>query len=128
MGRTIKQKFSFLDYAPIVFISAKENQRIHTLFEKLNEVYENYTRRVITYVLNDTLLDAVSLNPPPTYNGGKLRVYYITQVGVKPPTFVLFINNPQFLHFSYQRFIENKIRENFEFTGAPLKIIARIRD
>lgn len=124
----IRHEFSFLDYAPIVFISAKENRRIHTLLEKVNEVYENYTRRVITYVLNDTILDAVSLNPAPTFNGGKLKVYYITQVSVKPPTFIIFVNNPQFLHFSYERFIENKIRENFEFTGTPLKLIARIRD
>lgn len=124
----IRQEFQFLDYAPIVFISAKENKRVHTLIEAINQAYDNYTRRVQTYVLNDTILDAVSLNPAPTYNGGKLKVYYITQVGIKPPTFVIFVNNPNYLHFSYERFIDNKLRENFEFTGTPLKIIARIRD
>jgi GTP-binding protein len=124
----IRQEFIFLAYAPIVFISAKENKRIHTLFAAINQAFENYSRRIVTYVLNDTILDAVSLNPAPTHNGGKLKVYYITQVGIKPPTFVIFVNNPNYLHFSYERFIDNKLRENFEFTGTPIKIIARIRD
>src|SRR5690554_6609292 len=124
----IRHEFLFLDYAPIVFLSAKENKRINTLFTAINQTFENYTRRIVTYVLNDTILDLVSLNPAPTHNGGKLKIYYITQVGIKPPTFVIFVNNPKYLHFSYERFIDNKLRENFEFTGTPLKIIARIRD
>lgn len=124
----IRQEFLFLDYAPIVFLSAKEKTRINTLFDAIIKSYENYNRRIATYVLNDVILDAVSLNPAPTHNGGKLKVYYITQVSVKPPTFVLFVNNPDYLHFSYERFIDNKLRENFDFTGTPIKIIARIRD
>ncbi len=124
----IRREFLFLDYAPIVFLSAKENKRIHTLFDAILESFDNYTQRIATNVLNEVILDAASLNPAPTHNGGKLKVYYITQVAVKPPTFVLFVNNPKYLHFSYERFIINKLRENFEFSGTPIKIIARIRE
>lgn len=124
----IRQEFLFLDYAPIVFISAKENRRIHTLFEAILQAHENYHRRIATNVLNQVILDAADLNPAPTHNGGKLRIYYVTQVEIKPPTFVLFVNNPRFLHFSYERFILNKLRENFDFTGTPIKIFARLRE
>ncbi len=124
----IRREFLFLDYAPIVFLSAKENKRVQTLFAALLQVFENYQRRVPTNVLNEVILDAASLNPAPTHNGGKLRIYYVTQVDIKPPTFVLFVNNPNYLHFSYERFIDNKLRENFDFTGTPIKIIARIRE
>jgi len=126
--KNIRSEFQFLDYAPIVFVSAKEQKRIHTLFEAIKQVSVNYERRITTNVLNEVILDAVSLNPAPTYNGGKLKVYYVTQVSVKPPTFVLFVNNPNFMHFSYERFIDNKIRENFEFTGTPIKIITKVRE
>ncbi|QVK16986.1 ribosome biogenesis GTPase Der [Mycoplasmatota bacterium] len=124
----IRREFVFLDYAPIIFISAKENKRIHTLFDALLKAFENYSRRVPTNVLNEVILDAASLNPAPTHNGGKLRIYYVTQVDVKPPTFVMFVNHPKYLHFSYERFLDNKLRENFEFTGTPIKLIPRIRD
>ncbi len=124
----IRREFLFLDYAPIIFVSAKENKRVNTLFEPLLKTFENYSRRIQTNVLNDTILDAASLNPAPTHNGGKLKIYYITQVQTKPPTFVIFVNNPKFLHFSYERFLDNKLRENFEFSGTPIKIIARIRE
>lgn len=124
----IRNEFLFLDYAPIVFVSAKENKRIHTLFDPIERVFENYNRRIKTHVLNDTLLDAIALNPAPTHNRGKIRVYYITQVAVKPPTFILFVNDPNFLHFSYERFIINQLRMNFDFEGTPIKILARLRD
>ncbi len=124
----IRKEFLFLDYAPIIFVSAKENKRVHTLFEPLQKTFDNYTRRATTNVLNDIILDAASLNPAPKHNGGKIRIYYITQVGTKPPTFVLFVNNANYLHFSYERFLDNKLRENFDFIGTPIKIIARNRD
>ena len=124
----IRQEMQFVDYAPIVFVSALEKKRIHTLFDPINRVYENYNRRIQTHVINDTILDMIALNPAPHFNGGRIRVYYITQVDVKPPTFVLFVNNPEFLHFSYERFIINQFREHFDFEGTPIKLIKRIRD
>ena len=124
----IRDAFVFLDYAHIIFVSAKEKKRISTLFEPLQQSFTNYNRRIKTHVLNDTILDAVALNPPPSHNGGKLKVYYITQVGVKPPTFVIFVNDPNFLHFSYERFIDNQLRKHFDFSGTPIKIIARVRE
>lgn len=126
--KNIRSEFLFLDYAPIIFVSAKENKRIHTLFEPLLKTFDNYNRRVTTNVLNDTILDAASLNPAPKHNGGKIRIYYVTQVSTKPPTFVIFVNNSNYLHFSYERFLDNKLRENFDFAGTPIKIIARNRD
>lgn len=125
---TIRDEFQFIDYAPIIFVSALEKKRIHTLFEPLQMVFENYNRRVPTHVINDTILDSIALNPAPNFNGGRVRVYYITQVSTKPPTFVLFVNNPDYLHFSYERFIENQFRKYFDFEGTPIKLIARIRD
>jgi GTPase len=124
----IRDEFQFLDYAPIVFVSAKENKRIHTLFDPLQKVFDNYSRRIQTHVINDTLLDAIALNPAPNFHGGRVRVYYITQVAVKPPTFILFVNNPDYLHFSYERFIVNQLRQNFDFEGTPIKLLSRIRD
>lgn len=124
----IRSHFVFLSYAPIVFVSALKNQRIHTLFEQITKVYENYTRRVSTSVLNDILLDASIMNQAPIFNGDRLKLYYGSQVEVSPPTFVIFVNDPTHMHFSYQRYIENRLREAFELTGTPLKIILRKRD
>ncbi|MDF2699282.1 MAG: engA [Haloplasmataceae bacterium] len=124
----IRKEFLFLDYCFITFVSAKENKRVHTLFEPILKSFENYNRRIATNVLNDTILDAAMLNPAPTHNGGKLKLYYVTQVTTKPPTFVIFVNNPDFLHFSYVRFIDNQLRKNFNFEGSPIRIIARIRE
>ena len=128
MAEHIRQEMPFVDYAPIVFVSAKEKKRIHTLFDPINRVFENYSRRIQTHVINDTILDIIALTPAPHFNGGRLRVYYITQVATKPPTFVLFVNNPEYLHFSYERFIINQFREHFDFEGTPIKLILRIRD
>ena len=124
----IRSHFVFLSYAPIVFVSALKNQRIHTLFEQITKVYENYTRRVSTSVLNDILLDASIMNQAPIFNGDRLKLYYGSQVEVSPPTFVIFVNDPTHMHFSYQRYLENRLREAFELTGTPLKIILRKRD
>lgn len=123
----IRDQFQFLDYAPIVFLSAKTRQRLGTLLPAIQMVSENHSMRVQSSVLNEVILDAVSMNPAPSDKGRKLKVYYATQVGVKPPTFVVFVNDPDIMHFSYERFLQNTIREAFSFEGTPLKIIARKR-
>ena len=124
----IRSHFLYLGYAPIVFLSALEKQRIHTLFDAINAVYENYTRRVPTNVLNDVILDATLFFPAAIFNGGMLKVNYVSQVASCPPTFVFFVNDPKYLHFSYQRYLENQIRKNFIFDGAPLKMIFRKKE
>ncbi len=121
----IRDHFLFLDYAPIVFVSALTKQRLHTLLPVIDQVAENHTMRVKTNVLNDVIMDAVMMNPTPTDKGRRLKINYVTQVAIKPPTFVLFVNDPELLHFSYKRFIENRIREAFGFKGTPVRIIAR---
>ncbi|PLR82640.1 ribosome biogenesis GTPase Der [Bacillus sp. V33-4] len=123
----IRDHFLFLDYAPIVFLSAKTKKRIHTLIPMINMASENHSLRVDTSVLNDIIMDAVAMNPTPTDKGRRLKIYYTTQVSVKPPTFVVFVNDPELLHFSYERFLENRIRDAFGFEGTPIKIFARER-
>ncbi|MBU8879109.1 ribosome biogenesis GTPase Der [Bacillus sp. FJAT-29790] len=125
--QTIREHFLFLDYAPIVFLSAKTKKRIHTLIPMINTASENHALRVETSVLNDVIMDAVAMNPTPTDKGKRLRIYYTTQVAVKPPTFVVFVNDPELMHFSYVRFLENRIRDAFGFEGTPIKIFARER-
>lgn len=126
--QNIRDHFQFLDYAPIVFLSAKTKKRIHTLLPMINLASDNHNMRVQTNILNDVIMDAVAMNPTPTDRGTRLKIYYATQVAVKPPTFVIFVNDPELLHFSYARFLENRIREAFDFTGTPIKIIARARN
>ncbi len=120
--------YKYLDYAPIAFLSAKENKRVHTLFPQIDQAYEAYHRRIQTSVLNDVIADAVAMFPPSEFNGGKLKVYYASQVGVEPPTFAIFVNEPKYLHFSYYRYLENQIRKNFDFFATPIKIEFRKRD
>lgn len=126
--KEIRSHFQFITYAPIVFLSAKMRQRIKTLFPEINRVYHNFTRRVQTSVLNDVILDAFYVNPPKIHNGEKAKVYYATQVNTKPPTFVLFINDENCMHFSYQRYLQNRLRESFDLEGTPIKIVLRKRD
>ncbi|WP_125981127.1 ribosome biogenesis GTPase Der [Loigolactobacillus iwatensis] len=123
----IRANFAYLDYAPIVFVSAKTKQRLDQLPKMIQEVSTNQNRRIKSSVLNDVLMDAIATNPTPSTNGKKLRVYYATQVAIKPPTFVIFVNDPDLMHFSYERFIENQIRAAFEFSGTPIHIITRRR-
>ncbi|WP_416826747.1 ribosome biogenesis GTPase Der [Ectobacillus polymachus] len=123
----IRAHFLFLDYAPIVFLSAKTKKRIHTLLPMINVASENQMIRVQTNVLNDVIMDAVATNPTPTHNGKRLKIFYVSQVAVKPPTFVVFVNDTELLHFSYERFLENRIRDAFGFIGTPIKIIGRTR-
>ncbi len=123
----IREHFLFLDYAPIVFLSAKTKKRIHTLIPMINTASDNHALRVETSVLNDVIMDAVAMNPTPTDKGRRLRIYYTTQVAIKPPTFVVFVNEPELMHFSYERFLENRIRDAFGFEGTPIKIFSRER-
>ncbi|MFB7140907.1 ribosome biogenesis GTPase Der [Gottfriedia sp. NPDC056225] len=123
----IRAHFQFLDYAPIVFLSAKTKKRTQTLLPMINKACESHSLRVPTNVLNDVIMDAIAVNPTPTHNGQRLRVYYATQVAIKPPTFVVFVNDPELLHFSYERFLENRIRDAFDFEGSPIRIIGRAR-
>ena len=123
----IRNEFQFLYYAPIIFLSAKTKRRLQRLIPIIKLVSESHTKRVATNVLNDVIMDALAANPTPTIKGKRLKVLYTTQVAVKPPTFVIFVNNPELVHFSFKRFIENRIRESFGYAGTPIKIIARKR-
>ncbi len=123
----IRQKLSYMPYAQLLFVSAKTGQRLPKLFETIDMVIENHSLRIQTGVLNEIMTEAVALNQPPSDKGKRLRLYYITQVSIKPPTFVIFVNDKELMHFSYTRYIENKIREAFGFAGTPLKFIIRER-
>ena len=123
----IRKVLSFMPYASIIYISALTGQRMHRLFEQIEAVIENQTLRIQTGVLNEIMMEAVALQQPPSDKGKRLKLYYITQVAVKPPTFVIFVNDKQLMHFSYTRYIENKIREAFGFAGTSLKFIIRER-
>ena len=123
----VRKEFQFLDYAPIVFVSAKNKERIHTIFSAIDVAYDASQTRVQTSVLNDILMDAQMRNPAPNFNGGRIKILYGSQVAIEPPTFVLFTNNENYMHFSYKRYIENRLRECFEFEGTPIRIICRTK-
>lgn len=124
-AQKIRDHFLFMTYAPILFVSAHSKKRLHKLLPLINHVSEQHSMRVQTHVLNDLIYDAVTLNPPPTDKGRRLKINYATQVAVKPPTFVLFVNNPELMHFSYERFLENKIRAAYTFEGTPIRLLLR---
>ncbi len=123
--KKLKEDLKFMDYYKSIYISAKTGQRAEKLFTLIDEVYAHANFRVATGVLNDLIADTVRANEPPSYNGRRLKVYYSSQVAVAPPTFVLKVNSSDLLHFSYERFLENTIRKNFDFSGTPIKIIVR---
>lgn len=125
--KKIRDEFKFLDYAPIVFLSAKSKLRINTLLPEIILAHNSYCSRISTSLLNDIIEEAQIINPTPDFNGGRLKIYFANQVAIKPPSFVLFVNNPNFMHFSYQRYLENRLRSTFEFEGSPIKIICRER-
>lgn len=120
--KLMRAEFQFLSYVPIVFLSAKTKKRIHTLMPEIDKVYENSKREVKTSVLNDVIKDAVLLNQPPSYKGKRLKIYFVNQSGVMPPKFTFSVNNKGLVHFSYERYLENKLRENFDFEGTPITI------
>ena len=119
--KEIREKFPFMSYAPIVFVSAKTNQRMNKILETVVYIAEEHAKRVPTSTLNDVIGEAVLLNQPPSDKGKRLKIYYGSQTGTQPPKFTLFINDKELTHFSYQRYLENKIRENFGFEGTPVR-------
>ncbi|MEV2585994.1 ribosome biogenesis GTPase Der [Paenibacillus larvae] len=123
--QNIRDHFLFMTYAPVTFVSAKTHQRLHRLLPIVDRVAEKHAMRVQTHVLNDVVSDAVIFNPPPTDKGRRLRINYATQVSVKPPCFVFFVNDPDLMHFSYERYLENKIRAAFDFEGTPVRLFTR---
>ncbi|MEG0470403.1 ribosome biogenesis GTPase Der [Amedibacillus sp. YH-ame10] len=125
--KEIYAHFLYLNYAPILFVSALKKQRIQTLLPMIDEVHDYSLMRIQTNVLNEVIMDAQLMTPPPTHKGQRLKIYYASQVAVAPPTFVLFVNDPELLHFSYKRFLENRLREAFNFNGTTLRILARER-
>ncbi len=123
----VREQFPFLDYAPIVFLSAKTKKRLQRLVPVIKLVSESHTKRIATNILNDVIMDAMAMNPTPTVKGKRLKVLYTTQVAIQPPTFAVFVNDPEIVHFSFKRFLENRIREAFGFSGTPIRILARKR-
>ncbi len=123
--KEVYTKLAYMTYAPVLFISAKTGQRVERLYELINYVYGQASMRISTGMLNDVINDAITKVQPPTDKGKRLKIYYITQTGIKAPTFVIFCNNAELFHFSYQRYIENKLRETFGFEGTPIKIVIR---
>lgn len=121
----VRAEFQYLSYAPILFVSAKTHQRVDTIMPMVDKVYENASRRVATNILNEVIADSQITTPAPARNGKRFRIYYATEVSVRPPTFVLSCNDPKLMHFTYQRFIENTLRRSFDFEGTPIHIIAR---
>ncbi|EMC54075.1 ribosome biogenesis GTPase Der [Streptococcus mutans] len=123
----IRDNFQYIPYAPIVFVSAVTKQRLHKLPDVIKQVSQSQNTRIPSSVLNDVVMDAVAINPTPTDKGKRLKIFYATQVSVKPPTFVIFVNEEELMHFSYLRFLENQIRQAFVFEGTPIRLIARKR-
>lgn len=126
--KDIELEFKYMSYAPKMFISARTGQRVHKLFEMVKFCNENSTRRISTGMLNEVLIEAMAMNQPPAEKGKPLKIYYMTQVSVKPPTFILFVNDTHLLHFSYKRYIENQLREAFGFEGTPIHFIIRNKE
>ena len=123
--KDVYNKLSYITYAPIIFISAKTGQRVNKLFEIINEVNEYNSTRVQTGVLNQVIDEAIAITQPPTDKGRRLKILYITQASTKPPTFVIFVNNKDIFHFSYERYLVNHIRKEFGMVGTPIRIIVR---
>lgn len=121
----IYQKLKYLSYAPIIFISAKTGQRVNKLFELINYVAEQNSMRISTSVLNQVINEAIAIVQPPTDKGKRLKIFYGTQAGTKPPTFVIFVNNKELFHFSYERYLVNQIRKEFGLEGTPVRVIVR---
>ena len=120
--KEIRNQFQFMTYAPIVYLSALTKKRIHTLMPEIIKVYENSNKKIANNLINDCIIDAYNLNLPPSYKGKRLKIYFTNQVSSKPPTFNIQVNSKGLVHFSYERYLENKIRESFDFEGTPIKL------
>lgn len=125
--KLVRKEYKFLDYAPVCFVSAKNKSRINTIFDELDKVYEAYHTRISTSLLNQVMQDAQMMNQSPDFNGGRVKILYATQVAICPPTIVLHVNNKDFMHFSYLRYIENRLRDTFNFDGTPINLVMKAR-
>ena len=125
--KEIRKQFQFLEYAPIVFVSAKTSSKVDTIFEKINMVHQAYDTHISTSLLNQVVQDAQMMNEAPDFNGGRLKIYFVNQANSCPPTFVLFVNKPRYAHFSYLRYIENRLRASFNLDGTPIELVLRER-
>lgn len=123
--KEVKKQFKFLDYSNVLFISALKKSNIEKVFNEIKQTHESFNKRIKTSVLNDVILSAVQMNESPNFKGGRLKVYYAEQISVAPPTFVFFVNNPTYAHFSYMRYLENALREAFSYQNVPLKMVLR---
>lgn len=123
----LRDELGFLQYAPVLYTSALTKQRVHRVTDLVKYVAEQQSMRIQTSVLNQVIIDATSINPPPSHKGKRLKILFTTQADIKPPTFIIFVNDPEIMHFSYVRFLENKLRESFGFEGTPLKLVIRGR-
>ena len=123
--KDVYNKLAYLSYAPIIFISAKTGQRVEKIFNLINEVANNNAFRISTSNLNELLAEAVAMVQPPTDKGRRLKIFYMTQVGTKPPTFAVFVNSKKLFHFSYERYLVNKLREEYGFKGTPIRMLVR---
>ena len=126
--KDLKENFKFCSYATFMFVSALTKQRVGQLTEEIIRVYRNASKHIPTSIINEIVLDAFAYNPTPDFNGGRLRIYYANQVSTNPPLIILFVNDPNYMHFSYARYLENKIRERIDFEGTPIKLVCRARD
>lgn len=125
--KLIRDQYKFLDYAPVCFVSALKKQRLNILFDTLDMVHKAYYTRVKTSLLNELMQDAQMMNQTPNFNGGRLKILYASQVSTAPPTVVIFVNDPEFMHFSYERYLENRLRETFTFEGTPIRLVLKKR-
>ena len=123
--KEVQEQLKYLSYAPVLFISAKTGQRVDKLFDLINHVAEQNAMRVSTSILNQVINEAIAIVQPPTDKGKRLKIYYGTQASTKPPTFVIFVNNKELFHFSYERYLVNQIRKEFDLEGTPVRIIVR---
>lgn len=126
--KTVHEKLGFMTYAPVLFISSKTGQRVERLYELINFVSNQASFRISTGMLNDVINEAIAIVQPPSDKGKRLKIYYMTQAGIKPPTFIIFINNMELMHYSYERYLENQLRKNFGFEGTPIRFIHREKD
>ncbi|MHB8757622.1 MAG: ribosome biogenesis GTPase Der, partial [Bacillota bacterium] len=123
----VRDGLKFMSYAPIILISARTGQRLPRVIETVDRVAEQFSKRVPTPVLNNLFRDAAAVNPPPTDRGKRLRIYYATQAGSRPPTFLLYVNDPDLLYYTYRRYLENRLREAYGFAGTPVRLVAKER-
>ena len=125
--KDIRKQFQFLEYAPVVFVSAKTSSKVDNIFEKIDMVHKAYDTHISTSLLNEVVQDAQLMNEAPDFNGGRLKIYFVNQANSCPPTFVLFVNKPKYAHFSYLRYIENRLRDSFNLDGTPIELVLRER-